>query len=491
MEQEQKEEWRPVVDYEGLYEVSSLGRVRNVKTGYLLNTYRQKKSAVAYIASISLTKTAGRGAKNFTVGYLVAKAFLPLQDYTGMRICHLDGDPDNNHVENLQWMTIKELMNSPGVKARRMCPVRIPSHVVPEVVDPAPEGETGWRDIPETDGLYELSNIGRVRNKKTNRILKARTVTCGYGSSDYYTLFVNGRALDKSKRGLLTVVFGDQQDKPVKGTTDYLFETDTTKQRQVMCLETGCVYPHPKAAADDCGVPEETIRWSCAQSTERPIKYKKEGKHATFHFRWYKPEELPLVREWRPIKDYGGRYEGRYEVSNYGEIRSVRTVRLRKLHEGRKTAFGRHINVSLYDAAGTLRTHTVATFVATAFLPKPYGRCAVWHMDGNAANNRVDNLYWGSRNEHRTNPIFREKIHQYTRDVFKRQQEQRGTPVVCEETGEVYSSIHAAARATGTYHNTITRQIIRGDSTRYKANRHYKGKPVYHFRYANQEQPKE
>ena len=99
-----KEEWRPVVGYEGLYEVSNLGRVKSLnyhstgKEGIL----RQKTTKKLGYKLVTLSKN---GKKEFfRVHRLVAQAFIPNQDNLPC-INHKDEKPSNNRVDNLEWCT--------------------------------------------------------------------------------------------------------------------------------------------------------------------------------------------------------------------------------------------------------------------------------------------------------------------------------------------------------------------------------------------------
>ena len=100
-----QEVWRPVVGWEGLYEVSSLGRVKClprkwVPTARLLKIvhYPDKYPQVG-LCSPKRTLTR-------MVHQLVAEAFLgpcPL----GMEVCHNDGSRSNNRLDNLRYDTRK------------------------------------------------------------------------------------------------------------------------------------------------------------------------------------------------------------------------------------------------------------------------------------------------------------------------------------------------------------------------------------------------
>lgn len=104
-----KEEWRPVVGYEGRYEVSNHGRVRSLdrtiqcKDG---RTQRWKGGIKKLCKNHSGYPTVGlqRDGKKRTeyVHRLVLEAFTgPCPE--GMLARHLDDNPENNNIDNLKW----------------------------------------------------------------------------------------------------------------------------------------------------------------------------------------------------------------------------------------------------------------------------------------------------------------------------------------------------------------------------------------------------
>lgn len=112
------EEWRPVVGYEGLYDVSNLGRVRSIdrfreegcrkKCGYITRKGRVLKpvynKSTGYY-SVSLSDNASR-IKSISVRRLVAGAFCEVP--AGIeRPCvnHKDENKTNNCADNLEWCT--------------------------------------------------------------------------------------------------------------------------------------------------------------------------------------------------------------------------------------------------------------------------------------------------------------------------------------------------------------------------------------------------
>ena len=103
--------WKPIKNYEGLYEVSSLGNIRsldrfiNGKGG----SVRLKKGELKAIsinthgyAIVSLYKNNAR--KTVQVHRVVAEAFIPnLNNY--LEVNHKDENKLNNTVNNLEWCT--------------------------------------------------------------------------------------------------------------------------------------------------------------------------------------------------------------------------------------------------------------------------------------------------------------------------------------------------------------------------------------------------
>ena len=108
--------FKAIDGYEGLYEVSnhgdikSLGRYRKTGSGGYMQKERMlkvTKTTTGYY-KIELVKNGIR--KSLKVHRLVAIAFLP-NPLNKPNINHKDGNPLNNHIDNLEWCTQKENVN--------------------------------------------------------------------------------------------------------------------------------------------------------------------------------------------------------------------------------------------------------------------------------------------------------------------------------------------------------------------------------------------
>ena len=98
-----------------------------------------------------------------------------------------------------------------------------------------------------------------------------------------------------------------------------------------------------------------------------------------------------MNEEWRDI----GGYEGLYQVSNLGRVRSLRDKNNKKRELILKPKIMRngYLKVDLCKN-GKQKTFTVHRLVATVFISNPKNFPVVNHKDENKLNNNVSNLEW-------------------------------------------------------------------------------------------------
>ena len=112
---ENNEIWRPVAGYEGLYEVSSLGRVRSIErirkscynTTCTINQKILKAHPSKTCVYLRVTLSNNKETKRFLVHRLVARAFPEIcgEWFEGCVINHKDENPTNNAATNIEVCT--------------------------------------------------------------------------------------------------------------------------------------------------------------------------------------------------------------------------------------------------------------------------------------------------------------------------------------------------------------------------------------------------
>ncbi len=103
-------DWQPVRNYEAKYEVSTSGEVRK-SDGRLLKQWQNHDGY--WMARLSGPRAVAR------VHRLVAEAFIG-NDAAAPLVNHIDNDPSNNSVDNLEWCTQKE--NLAHARAQKRMP---------------------------------------------------------------------------------------------------------------------------------------------------------------------------------------------------------------------------------------------------------------------------------------------------------------------------------------------------------------------------------
>ena len=94
-------------------------------------------------------------------------------------------------------------------------------------------------------------------------------------------------------------------------------------------------------------------------------------------------------------------YEGKYQVSNLGNVRSISNNKgtyQERLLSQRQTTTSNYLYVN-FTVKDVTKQHSVHRLVAKAFIPNPENKPFINHIDGNKYNNSVDNLEWCTQKE--------------------------------------------------------------------------------------------
>jgi len=114
------------------------------------------------------------------------------------------------------------------------------------------------------------------------------------------------------------------------------------------------------------------------------------------------PDGNKVIEEWRAIKEW----EGLYEVSNFGRVRSL--IRIHTNTLGRKRKYGgiimkfktdkdyKRINL---QRQGHIKTLNVHRLVGHAFIQNPENKPEINHKDGHKFHNKAYNLEWSTSSE--------------------------------------------------------------------------------------------
>lgn len=105
--------WKDIEGYEGLYQVSNYGKVkilpkfRNNGTNGYVSKEKLMKQCKHNLGYLFVVLSKNGKYKHFYVHRLLTQAFIPNPD-NKPHVNHIDGNKQNNSIDNLEWCTAKE-----------------------------------------------------------------------------------------------------------------------------------------------------------------------------------------------------------------------------------------------------------------------------------------------------------------------------------------------------------------------------------------------
>lgn len=144
----------------------------------------------------------------------------------------------------------------------------------------------------------------------------------------------------------------------------------------------------------------------------------------------------------------------RYQYQTGHIVKDHHTVKERIL-KARVSAWGYKSVCIKTDAFRNLFVHRL---VAYAFIPNPENKPQVNHKDGNKLNNCVDNLEWVTCSEN-IQHAFDTGLSHISESAKEKLREINSIPVVCLDTGEIFSGVSIAAKALNIGKDQITESL--------------------------------
>lgn len=262
-----EEIWKDIEGFEGLYQVSNLGRVKSLdryveSRGHLIYRKGVIRKPFDTTGYYSVTLNKDRKETTFQVHRLVAQAFIPNPNDLPV-VNHLDGRKTNNCIDNLEWTTYAE--NS--------------KHAV----------ETGLVDViaSKINGLKAIDVIAiRVKCEDTQQVFESVVAAERYIKSECIHDNIHKHKRTHNGRGWLFTIIDEEyyqahkDDKLDLEACEKIHNEIRKKIKsqgkaiKIYCVERDIHYPSRSAAARDNNMDVETINLA--------IKENRKAKGLTF-----------------------------------------------------------------------------------------------------------------------------------------------------------------------------------------------------------------
>jgi HNH endonuclease len=334
--------------------------------------------------------------KDISVHLLVAEAFIPKVEGKN-KIWHKDGNKLNNNVDNLVWVTEKELKEY---------------RVKNDKAELLNGKLKGYVEIDDYDGYYYINKEGKIYSFYKNMFLKHHTNDSGYleigiGGDIRLVHRLVAEAFIPKVKGKYLVNHEDGNKK--NPLVDNLEWTDHVEN----ALHAHATGLHPKKRKvndyiyyqfDDDGELVNEFKSISEINEKLNVKYdndlrkvmdENDEKTKVLGYYWKREKidhDIHEDEEWKSL-NIGSELDKYIEVSNYGRVRNIKTGHYYVIYKG-CGGKSKYYRVTLkYKNKKT--SYSVHRLVGLSFLENKFGKDAhMDHIDKNPSNNYVGNLQW-------------------------------------------------------------------------------------------------
>ena len=406
-----EENWKDIEGYEGKYQISDGGRVKNAETGKVL---KQKCSNEFYYCELYTKGFNKRNTKKHRIHRLVAEHFVG-NPFKKKYVQHIDKDKSNNKYNNLIWKNTyddsseiyKEKDDSQTIEKIKKEPITIER----------------WLNIKSYENTYKISNFGKVMNKLTNLLLNP------YYLSGYMAVELSGKSYLIHR--LVALHFIDNPDK--KTWVDHIDNTPTNNRednlRWITPSENSLAYhtnystrsknPILQYDMDGCFIKE----WNCVSELLKEHKTYRgsqiynalNGKYSSaygyvWEYKINKPQTTDKIDTcdiFKNIGNFNNHDFSKYECSNNGKVKSLHMNIILKpaINKGGYKYYSL-VDNNIRKDKNNMKSFTILEHILVAHLfvdGMSQTNNFVNHLDKNRQNNNYINLEWTTQrlnNEH-------------------------------------------------------------------------------------------